>query len=588
MLVAAVSATGSKASAELIDRMSGLRGLPTLAIQVGRSAVAGWPCPAGLQGGCQHGWIAEGSLEIDHAEISERAIDAASGDFALFVPRDDRVLLASGRAGGHRAIFVASISRDLVVACTRLSPLLPLFAERPPLNREYLRAFLLGHPPPPDCTPYAGILRIPLGEGWTIRPSAPPNRWRSMKQVLDPELRDNGQLAPRLLDAVEQATRRAIRGAKQVGVEVSGGLDSSMIFSLLASFARRGEMAASPEGIACDYATPPWHDDRPYLRSLEGYLGLAVHRVDPIQAAASVGEGMAVDGAPFPSPTLVAIRAMKNLARARGVDVLLTGDGGDQALDGNPMLFGELARRGEIARALRGALRTRGAFHDGPLGRLAHFILRPASRPFVPRPSVLAFRRLRQRAPRWAGPALARGPQDESTSASDFPRLHESPHNRYARLLQSPLMAWWSVSRLQQEVIGGYAVRAPLLDDDFLRFIATLPPLSLFHGGYLRGLMREAMRGLVPEDLRLRTTKGAWCWFVDQALERAGGLRLFSALADVRNLGDMGLVEPGAFTKLFEDSCLHPDHADHDELWRVLSLEAFLRQHAAGQPTSPP
>jgi hypothetical protein len=134
-------------------------------------------------------------------------------------------------------------------------------------------------------------------------------------------------------------------------------------------------------------------------------------------------------------------------------------------------------------------------------------------------------------------------------------------------------------------VLNGYAVRAPLLDDDFLRFAAALSPLSLLQGGYLRGLMREAMRGLVPEDLRLRETKGAWCWFVEQTLEKAGGLKLFASLADVHRLADLGLVEPRAFKKVFDEGCRRPAEADYDELWRVLSLEAFVRECGGGEAT---
>jgi len=583
MLVAALSANGPEGAREIIERTSGTSGRPTFSLGLGGATVAAWDGPGGVREGGDHRWVAEGCVEMDAAELSPSSLGSAKGDFALFALRDDGVLLASARGGGHRAIFVVAPSRDLVVACTHLSPLLALLPEPSPLDRDYLCAFVLGYPPPAEATPYSNVRRVPPREAWLIGPGAAPHRWSTSSALLDPELRDGGQLALDLRHAIEDAVRRAARGAKRVGVEVSGGLDSSMIFSLAASLVRSGEIPAGPEGIACEYAAPLWNDDRPYLRSLEDHLGLRVRRVEAGQAAAFARRPMAIDAMPNPWPTFLAIQAMGTIARARGVDVVLTGDGGDEVLDGNPSVFGALARRGEIVRALKGALRTRGVFYHGPLGRLARFVLRPLAQPYVPKPARLAFRRIRRRLPRWAGPALLRGISD--APASDPPMLTESPGERYARVLRPSVLAWWSLVRHQQEVLNGYAVRAPLLDDDFLRFAATLPPLSLLQGGYLRGLMREAMRGLVPEDLRLRETKGAWCWFVEQTLEKAGGLSVFADLVDVRMLADLGLVEPRAFKAVFNEARERPAAADYEELWRVLSLEAFVREYAGDQAT---
>jgi asparagine synthetase B (glutamine-hydrolysing) len=127
-------------------------------------------------------------------------------------------------------------------------------------------------------------------------------------------------------------------------------------------------------------------------------------------------------------------------------------------------------------------------------------------------------------------------------------------------------------------VVGGYELRAPFFDDEFLRFVATIPPLSLMQGGYLRGLMRAAMRDLVPEELRMRETKGTWFWFVQQAIMTAGGMDVLRDLADTRVLAELGLVRPREFLAFFDDFASRSrDHADFNDLWRVVSVEAFLR-----------
>jgi asparagine synthase (glutamine-hydrolysing) len=578
MLVGVVSAVGRQGTDDVIDRVSLTVGArPVTSRRVGDGVVAGWEGPGGIPHRSEPGWMAEGRLELGDIQICPSSMDTTKGDFALVALYGHGLLLGSGRAGGYRPIYVTKPSSGLVVASTRLAPLLSLLPKRP-LNAEYLSATLLGRSPPGDATPYTNVARVPFGEAWLAYPGAPARRWSILKPPHDPELRDDGGLPHLLRHAITDAVCRAAQPATRAGVEVSGGLDSSLILSLLESLARAGRVATGPLGISYECAAPRWNDDRPYLRSLEDYLGSPIRRVLPQEAAPFIHQPMTIDAMPAPSPILVTVNPIGQIVRGAGAKVVLSGDGGDQVLDGTPSVFGELARRGEILRALDGSLRTRGVFYQGPAGRLARFLVRPLVEPLLPRVALDGLRRLRRGRPGWAGRALVHA-GIEGGSSPRFAVLKESPGERYTRMLREIRFVPWSLLRHQKEVLGGYAVRAPLLDDQFLRFVVTLPPLSLLQGGYLRGLMREAMRTLVPEDLRLRETKGSWHWFVEQTLERVGGLRALSGLAGVGRLADLRLVDPGAFRKVFEDGCRTPRHADYDELWRVLSAESFLRQY---------
>jgi asparagine synthase (glutamine-hydrolysing) len=575
---------GAHGAQAVIARLAQSLGVPTLRFSVGAGAVAGWKGPSDLVDRGDQGWAAEGLVELQPVDAANAK---TSGDFARLTLRDSGLLLESGRAGGYRPVFVASPSRELVVACTHLAPLLRLLPYRPALDREYLAGLLLGRSPPADATPYRGVARLPLGDAWLVRPGeASTQRWSTLSTLHGPELRDDGGLALELRDAITASVRRAAQASRRAGVEVSGGLDSSLILSLLDSLARAGAIDDAPLGISYESSAPHWNDDRPFLRSLERHLGASVRRVLPHDAAAFVRQPMTIDAMPAPSAILMTVPPIAEIVQAAGAGVILSGDGGDQILDGSPRLFGELAGRGEVRRAVSGTLRTRGVFYDGPIGRLDRYLVRPLIERALPAGAVGALRRLRhRRRPRWAGRALVRS----DVGRADTPRppsLNESPGERYTRLLREIPFVPWSLLRHQKEVLGGYAVRAPLIDDDFVRFAVRLPPLSLLEGGYLRGLMREAMRTLVPEDVRLRETKGSWHWFVEQAMAAVGGLRALADLADVHKLADLGLVEPRAFRDVFDDGCHTPHHADYDELWRVLSAESFLRDYDESETVS--
>jgi asparagine synthetase B (glutamine-hydrolysing) len=349
-------------------------------------------------------------------------------------------------------------SPELVIACTRLSPLLYLLPELPRLDLDHLAACLLTRGLlPRESTPYSGIKRVPMGEAWLVRAGAQPERRSTVGPLLERELEDDGDLATRLRQQITEATRRSVRDATRLGIEVSGGLDSSMLLSLLVSLARQGEISAPPAAFTFESVTPAWHDDGAHLRSLEDYLGVRAHRIVPADAAAAIGASMVVDAMPAASPTLSAAQSIGTVASAEGADVMLVGEGGDQALDGDLHLFGELARNGQILRGLYGALRTRGSssFYESRLERLARFFLKPVVEPLLPRSGLRAWQRFRRRPPVWAGPALRRHVGGLALSAETRATLGESPAERYARLLRSPDLTRWLQMRNQEELVVG-------------------------------------------------------------------------------------------------------------------------------------
>jgi asparagine synthetase B (glutamine-hydrolysing) len=510
--------------------------------------------------------------------FSPRALGSLPGDFVLLARHDDGLLVASGLGGGYRPIFVSSPSADDVVACSHLAPLLSLSRKSSRLDVDHLATSLLPHQTAAaNSTPYQNIACVPPGEAWILRPGRLPVRWSLLRGVEEELLPDDAALASRLRQEIELATIRCLMGNAGTGVLTSGGLDSSFLLSILALRSDEGR-GPKPCALALEFPAPRWHDDRPFVQSLEEHLKVRAHKVTPRNAAPFVGKGLVVDAMPAPSPFLIAVPELAARAQLNKVDTVLTGEGGDW-LDGDPRFFGELARRGKLLTAVHGSLWTRGVFYDGPIGRLYSFLLRP----LIPTTIVSYARRLRYRRPAWAGPTLERHARHLGPAAIDQPSLHDPPQRRYRRLLDTIAESSWPLMRHHHEIVAGYNLRAPFLDSEFLRFVATIPPMALLRNGFLRGLMREAMHGLVPECLRLRESKGSWYWFIRQAVEMAGGLLALEHLADVRMLADLGLVEPRRFRPFFDSFALPPrGDTNYLYLWKILSIEAFLRQWDSG------
>jgi hypothetical protein len=149
-------------------------------------------------------------------------------------------------------------------------------------------------------------------------------------------------------------------------------------------------------------------------------------------------------------------------------------------------------------------------------------------------------------------------------------------------MARSPFLAQVCIGRAQEEAILGCVRRDPFVDDDFMRLVASLPPLALMRGNFRRGLLRDAMLGLVPDDVRRRVTKAILEPALGEMVAAAGGFGVLAHLADVRMLADLGIAEPRPFRRAFDALARDPGRGPWTAVWPALATEDFLRREAGG------
>jgi asparagine synthase (glutamine-hydrolysing) len=586
MLAAVVHARGVDAARDLLGRAIEAVGRPSEVVSSFEAAIAGWRtgAPMTLDATLALEGITEPAGTGHLLSAFPGNIEKTRGDFAAIVPTRGGLVLGSGPGGGHRPIFAIE-GKEWCAASTHLHVLLRLLASKPPLDMDYVASSTLAdYPLDRTATPYRTIRQVPLGEAWRLRPGMATERRPILRDPPAEELRgDERELAGLLRDAIFRAVSGAAKGATRLGVMLSGGLDSSSVVLTLDALAKTGRLSAPFEAYSWEFDTPDENDDRPYRRAVERRLGRPAHRISPAAAGAFVRRAMVLDAAPCVDTPCPLWFALFEAARAQGVDRIVTGLGGDNVLDGHPRLFGELARRGQWARALAGAIGLKGLDSTSPWVKVRAFVLRPLARAWMP--SALQLRRrgyMRRRMFRWMGPAFTRWTEQHAAVTANLPTLEWSPRERYEALARMPFLADMARIRSQHEAASALRRTEPLFDDDLLRFVATLPPLSLLSGGFLRGLMRAAMAGVLPDEVRLRP----WKAYMDPGLvEMVGSAGGFGALADltrVSRLADLGLVEPKRFSAAFDALARQPLHVSWWSVWPALIVEEFLRQYDEG------
>jgi asparagine synthase (glutamine-hydrolysing) len=440
------------------------------------------------------------------------------GDFALAVydARAQRVVLARDPVG-CRPLYYWIDDKTLVFA-TEIKAILahPDVPARP--NDDLLAdAFLLDRLPYDDEgeTFFAGIHAVLPGCWLRVAPrhSRSGQFWDFDPRV-QLRLDSYEAYADRLRGLLIQAVRRRLRSAHPVAVAVSGGLDSSVVLCIADDLRRSGESAVSIAPLTYTSADDPSSEENQHLGLLESGRGLQVGRVT-IGASGDAAQSERAawySESPLFDAGWSAQRPLLASASARGARTLLTGLWSDQLLfvtgyltdlvrtlswrqvgrhlheyrrwfvDADPAYFRARFRRELLANlapdAVRAWLRPFHSMFD-----------RPLERPAFPDNWRARVKRRRPRADR---PAYA--------------TAHAGSIYQTARALSHRLQF-----EADTKLASSCAVDlvTPFLDRDVIAFLMSIPGDVQTHGGVPRALLRDAMRGIVPEPILRRRWRRA-------------------------------------------------------------------------------
>jgi len=267
-----------------------------------------------------------------YASAGERALSSLRGMFAFALwdePRR-RLWLARDRMG-EKPLYLFRTD-DYLMFASELKALLASGRIPRKLDRAALeRYFFLGYVPEPG-TPVAGVTKLPPGHEMTVEVGP----WRVSERrywSLPAAPETHGNPADVLARELDEVASLTIRSEVPVGVALSGGLDSTLI-ACMASHHYESKLHAFTVGYDIDslsdetedarqlavHLVMPFHSIRVSAREITDEFPVLVRAADdPIADIASYGY----------------FRLMK-AARAAGVPVMLTGQGGDELFWGYP------------------------------------------------------------------------------------------------------------------------------------------------------------------------------------------------------------------------------------------------------------
>ncbi|TQF17224.1 asparagine synthase [Myxococcus llanfairpwllgwyngyllgogerychwyrndrobwllllantysiliogogogochensis] len=422
------------------------------------------------------------------------------------------------------------------------------------------------------------FLRHSLPSTWSLfrgvsRVAPLPPRIRRQSSPRPPEEEDDEPRARALLAACSDAVgTRVASGA--LDVSLSGGVDSAVLCTLAARHAP-GRVRA-------------WSMDVHFADAVERHNARTVARLAGVeQVDVPIPDALLPD---LFEPAVIAnesailnARAVASFAfyaeaKRLGASVMLSGAGADEVLRGNPLALASALARIEEDR------------------RLARTVLRAAVDNLGRSPDEA-------RGEPWSqedGPELSDAVRGGPWSQEDGPELSDAARGgpwslQDTKASEEVLYAEWVLRELvlPPELRGarahGLTVHTPYLDSRFADVALSLPESSLVREGVGKWLFRHAVRGLVPDEVRLARKTPRYGHTALSSPVRARWLELYRAWLSASRLEPMEVIDPTAVLMLLERyTRMEPQDPEADGvdrlLMRLCSL-AMLHAHAAhGSP----
>ena len=398
------------------------------------------------------------------------------------------------------------------------------------------------------------------------------------------------ELCERIRDGLRAATRKRMVADVPLGAFLSGGIDSSAVVAAMAEASSRPVKTFS---IGFEQEA---FDELPHARRVAQQFGTDheefVVRPNAVEILPKLVRHY---GEPFADSSAIPCFYLAELTR-RHVTVALNGDGGDEAFAGytryvSNRMAGSLDRlpasvrrlvaaagrrlpeRGEVSSPLNRARRMAGALALDPIERYASYVSLHG-----------ADRRAALYTPEYAdlvGPVDAldvlRDPWEAASGEDVLDRLLEVDTLTY---LPDDLIAKIDIATMAHAL----EARSPFLDHEMMELAASIPASLKARGTEKKWVLREAMRGWLPDDLLDRPKQGFSVplsdWF-------RGELRthVSEVLLDPSTLA-RGWFREEAVRGMLDRHAAGAD-AEAGRIWSLLMLELWHRELVEGRASVP-
>lgn len=370
---------------------------------------------------------------------------------------------------------------------------------------------------------YEGISQVPAAHAFEVDMDGCWREWRywdclaeAMPTDLDPP--------QAFAEMFEDAMRIHMRSDVPVGVNLSGGLDST---SILCAAARLRDAGQAGDLLAFCYQDRQF-DERRYIHDTLTQTGarLVALEMSPRQLWDSLPAVLAMQDEPVHSMTALVGYHLTSLAANNGVKVVLNGQGADEVIGGYGSYFRDNWAERIAGGHWRAAVADIEAYVQAQGGSVRQLFIRAARHAVQSRLAALgpyravagkrSLRRLLD-AP-WIRLELA-----ARVTMDDLPPTLGLSATLADAVQRDPLPLYLRVED-RNSMAHSIEVRLPFLDHRLVSLVFGMRSNWKLRGPWNKYVLREGMRGRIPESVRSRVDKmgfptNASSWFKGELYE---------------------------------------------------------------------
>lgn len=453
---------------------------------------------------------------LSYLKWGENCVDFLHGDFAFTIwdTRSNQMFCARDRFGCRPLYFIDHPKYFVVTSNPTAIKSIPAFNLR--VRTDYILDAICSIFPNKKCSAFAEVRRVEPAHtlkyrkdnSFTLR-----KYWVLKLQKKYLSLNENEaslELRSRIIESVRQRSRTI----GQIGIELSGGLDSSGIASVLMRILDNGVSVLAFTHSRSDddelkqtdfvselkfsrYICKELLIDKHCIVSEKEQYGNYPSLIEYLGSVLRpVNENFA----------LMSDLLIKEVA-VSGTKVLLSGFGGDEGITFNgSIIFDEFARKGEYKR-LKEAIsifiyKYGGNFRRKLLKHLVKGIL----------PNIYAYFKSDWRKGTYNSIAINKDialkykMKKRFFTNSYLPEVPDLRIRQFNRLMHAYISERLEESNFIAQ-IEGVEYRYPYLDVKLIEFFYSLPSELKYKDGIGRFLYRESLRGILPEKVRMRADK---------------------------------------------------------------------------------
>lgn len=402
---------------------------------------------------------------------------------------------------------------------------------------------------------------------------------------IDPEhkvdVADPHEVVERFRALLEESVALRFVSDVTVATNLSGGLDSTALVSLAIRHlkATGGELPHYTFSACFDSAEL---DERPFIHKVSAELPLKLHYAFPAQERLleQIEEQTLRQDQPVMSAAMIAKGEVMRLVRDTGIKVVLEGQGADEYLCGYTAAarwavadFLQAGRWLTAANQFRHFQRIHShSWFDSLTGVVDIAFPRAASK-------LSIRRRLRRIRANGHTPIRYSWLSDEFQSQrrpSELPRMASGELDNYCmRGMYERHLPFYLRCDDHNAMAFGIEAREPFLDHRLVEFVMALPSEYRIRNGVSKWILREALRGIVPDSIRTYPGKRPFPTPQLEWLRGAEQKSIVGLLESSRFKGRGLCSATGALDAVRELS--HGNDSKSNLVWRLVNYEMWMR-----------